>query len=181
MNKQSKSKSCHGNHGENTTPCFLNMLIKTMIKYKPLIIIITFCIILSLIQNGLGTHHFMYSFMGYFFVLLSLFKFFDLKGFVEGFSTYDLITMRFQAYGYSYPFIEFFIGLAYLARFEPLLTNWITVIVMTVSGMGVLKTILAGQKFKCACLGTILNVPLSTVSILENFGMAMMAAYKLYF
>ena len=49
------------------------------------------------------------------------------------------------------------------------------------SGVGVLKSILSGQKIKCACLGTVLNVPLSTVSVLENFGMGAMAAYKLFF
>ena len=40
---------------------------------------------------------------------------------------------------------------------------------------------MSGQKIKCACLGTVLNVPLSAVSILENFVMAAMAAYQLYY
>jgi hypothetical protein len=117
--------------------------------------------------------------MGYFFILLSLFKFFDLNGFVEGFQTYDLITKRFQPYGYLYPFIEFGLGIAYLTQFNLFTVNWITLIIMLVSGTGVLKSILSGQKIKCACLGTALNVPLSTVSVLENFGMGAMAAYKL--
>ncbi len=117
----------------------------------------------------------MYSFMGYFFTFLSLFKFFNLKEFVEGFATYDLITKRFRVYGYAYPFIEFFLGAAYLSNHNLFLINWVTVVVMTVNGMGVLKSILSGQKIKCACLGTVLTVPLSTVSILENFGMSAMA------
>jgi hypothetical protein len=119
--------------------------------------------------------------MGYFFIFLSLFKFFDLKGFVDGFETYDLITKRFKAYGYLYPFIEFGLGVAYLAQINLFTVNWITLIIMLVSGAGVLKSILSGQKIKCACLGTVLNVPLSTVSVLENFGMGTMAAYKLFF
>jgi hypothetical protein len=73
------------------------------------------------------------------------------------------------------------LGLAYLGQYNLLMINWMTLIVMTISGVGVLKSILSGQKVKCACLGTILNVPLSTISILENFGMSMMAAYKLNF
>jgi hypothetical protein len=51
--------------------------------------------------------------------------------------------------------------------------------VMALSGAGVLNSVLSGQKLKCACLGTVLNVSLSTVSLLENFGMGAMAAYNL--
>ncbi|MBA3813671.1 MAG: hypothetical protein H0X26_04155 [Alphaproteobacteria bacterium] len=152
-------------------------------NYKPLIIIFIFCIVLSWVQNNLETHPFetmMHSFMGYFFIFLSLFKFFDLKGFVDGFSTYDLIAKRVRVYGYAYPFIEFFLGIAYLAKIDPFLINWVTLVVMTVSGIGVLKSVLSGQKIKCACLGTVLNVPLGTISIFENFGMGAMAAYSLY-
>lgn len=153
---------------------------KKWTDYKPLIIIVTFCLILSLAQNQFDIFHpesLMCSFMGYFFVFLSLFKFFDLKGFVEGFSTYDLITQRAPFYGYAYPFIEFFLGLAYLTNFQLVAINLITVVVMGISGVGVLKSILSGQKVKCACLGTILNVPLGTISVFENFGMGAMAAY----
>ena len=89
--------------------------------------------------------------------------------------------MRIRGYGYSYPFIEFSLGAAYLLQYNIVLLNLITLIVMLVSGAGVLKSILSGQKIKCACLGTVLNVPLSTVSVLENFGMGAMAAYKLFF
>lgn len=148
--------------------------------YKPLVITVVFCIILSTIEsNHFDAEKLMYNFMGHFFIFLSMFKFFDLNGFVEGFSTYDLITARIRWYGYLYPFIEFSLGTAYLIQLNLLVVNIITLIVMSVSGAGVLKTILSGQKIKCACLGTVLNVPLSTVSVLENFGMGAMAAYKL--
>jgi hypothetical protein len=50
---------------------------------------------------------------------------------------------------------------------------------MAISGAGVIKSILSGQKLKCACLGTSLNVPLSMVSVIENVGMGAMAAYQL--
>ncbi len=162
----------------------LRVLKEKWVTYKPLIIILIFCSVMSLSYNAFVSHPFeafMSSFMGFFFVFLSLFKFFDLKSFVDGFATYDLITKRFRAYGYAYPFIEFFLGLMYLIQFDPFLTNGITVVVMTVNGIGVLKSISSGKSIKCACLGTVLDVPLSTVSVLENFGMGTMAAYKLAF
>lgn len=173
---------CHSAQGERKKTFVIKILEEKWKNYKPLIIIFIFCIVISLVQNNFVIHPFwdvMHSFMGYFFIFLSLFKFFDLKGFVEGFSTYDLITKRFRIYGYAYPFIEFFLGLAYLAKFDLFLINWVTVVVMTVSGIGVLKSVISGQKIKCACLGTVLNVPLGTISIFENFGMGAMAAYSI--
>lgn len=181
MDRQSKSLKCHLAPEERAAPGPLKALVKIGITYKPLIIILLFCGFLSALHSDFAVHHFMDSFMGYFFIFLALFKFFDLKGFVDGFSTYDLITKRLRAYGYAYPFIEFCLGIAYLIKFDPFLINWITVVVMTVSGSGVLKSVYSGQKPKCACLGTVLNVPLSTVSVLENFGMGGMAAYQLIF
>lgn len=174
------------NHCDNNgrkNPSFSKILKEKWKNYKPLIIIFIFCIVLSWIQNNLENQQvesMMHSFMGYFFIFLSLFKFFDLKGFVDGFSTYDLIAKRVRVYGYAYPFIEFFLGIAYLTKVDLFLTNWVTVVIMTVSGLGVLKSVLSGQKIKCACLGTVLNVPLGTISIFENFGMGAMAAYSLY-
>ncbi len=182
MELKTKSKKCHEDHEERKTSCPLHAFIEKWNNYRPLFIILIFCIILSLFQNNLTVYPFepvMHSFMGYFFIFLSLFKFFDLKGFVDGFSTYDLITKRVRTYGYIYPFIEFFLGLAYLTKGDLFLVNFVTVIVMAVSGIGVLKSVFSGQELKCACLGTVLNVPLSTVSILENFGMGAMALMSL--
>lgn len=165
-------------NGTQTT--YIQKILDSISIYKPLIVILIFCMLLSIMQlSSFDTQKFMYNFMGYFFVFLSLFKFFDLKSFVEGFSTYDLITKRVRGYGYFYPFIEFSLGAAYLAQSNLFVVNVITLVIMLISGLGVLKSILSGQKIKCACLGTALNVPLSTVSVLENFGMGAMAVYKL--
>jgi hypothetical protein len=170
-------KNCHSDYEERKDSFFSSFIEKNWKNYKPLIVIFVFCIVLSLLQNNSVAEPAMHSFMGYFFIFLSLFKFFDLKGFVEGFSTYDLIAKRVRIYGYMYPFIEFFLGIAYLVEFDLFIIKWITVVVMTVSGIGVLKSVISGQKIKCACLGTSLNVPLGTISIIENFGMGAMAAF----
>ena len=69
-----------------------------------------------------------------------------MKGFVDGFATYDLINKRFRIYGYSYPFIEFLLGMAYLAQINIFIVNWITLIVMFVSGARVLRSMLSGQE-----------------------------------
>lgn len=149
-------------------------------KYKPLIVILLVCVLFAISQSiNQPIDETMRLFMGYFFVLFAMFKFFDVKGFVDGFSTYDLVTKKFRPYGYIYPWIELALGTAFLVNYRPLETNVITVIVMLISGIGVLKSIFSGSKIKCACLGTTLDVPLTTVSVLESFGMAGMSLYRL--
>jgi hypothetical protein len=174
-----KEESCCHEEPVKNDPFRIGLLKEKWASYKPLIVILIFCILLSLANSSHGYESIMISFMGYFFVFLSLFKFFDLQGFVKGFVTYDLITKHFKPYGYAYPFIELALGLGYIMGVGLIWVNLFTVIVMTVSGAGVIKSILSGEKINCACLGTVLNVPLSTVSILENFGMGAMAAAQL--
>ena len=119
--------------------------------------------------------------MGLFFVNFAMFKLINLQGFADGFAMYDLIAKRSRAYALAFPFIELGLGLMYLAAFLPIMTNILTLIVMLVSGAGVIKAIITGDKhLQCACLGTSLNVPLSTVSVIENFGMASMAIFMLW-
>lgn len=147
-----------------------------MADYKPLIVVVLIALVMAAAQWRPMT-----AFMGYFFVLLSMFKFFDLKGFADGFQMYDIVAKRFRSYAYAYPFIELLLGLGFLSGFWPLLANIITVIVMAISAIGVTQNVLSGSKIKCVCLGTALNVPLSTVSIVENGGMGVMAVLNLFF
>ncbi|MFI4957255.1 MAG: MauE/DoxX family redox-associated membrane protein [Gammaproteobacteria bacterium] len=150
--------------------------------YFPLIVIVVFSALIPLGQKILGhtsSVTLMYGFMGYFLIFLSMFKFFDLPGFVKGFAKYDLVTQKFPVYGYVYPFIELFLGLAYLSHFILFLTSLLTIIVMSIGAVGVFKSLKSGEDIKCACLGTGLNVPLSTVSIVENVGMVVMAVLQI--
>jgi hypothetical protein len=152
-------------------------------RYKPLLVIIATVAFsaaaLALVDGRM--HRFMETFMGLFFVNFAMFKLIDLKGFADGFSMYDLIAKRSRTYALSFPFIELALGLLYLTAFLPMVTNILTLTIMLISGAGVIKAIVTGDKhLQCACLGTTLNVPLSTVSVIENFGMAAMAAFMLW-
>jgi hypothetical protein len=127
--------------------------------YWPLIAMAGVTILASAVLVAAGVP-FMNSFMGLFFVLFALFKFFDLAGFADGFQTYDLVAKKFRAYAFAYPFMELLLGLAYLGGFTPVITYGATVILMSISVAGVINGIASGQKVQCACLGTILKVPL---------------------
>jgi hypothetical protein len=47
---------------------------------------------------------------------------------------------------------------------------------MTVSIIGVLQSVLNKRKIKCACLGAVFNLPMSTVTIIEDLLMIGMSA-----
>lgn len=115
------------------------------------------------------------DFMGFFLVVFSMFKFFDLPGFADGFQKYDLLAKPFRPYAYFYPFIELGLGLAYLAHWRPAAVYTATIAVMAWGALGVVRALAQGLNVRCACLGTVLKVPLSTVALFENIGMAVMA------
>jgi copper chaperone CopZ len=151
--------------------------------YKPLLLVFFFilAIILSpaLVGKEISFSSFMHQFMAGFFIAFSFFKFLDLKGFAESYFSYDIITRKWMPWGYIYPFIEFGLGLAYLLHFEIVITYIVTLVVMSLSIIGVLKSVFNKRKIKCACLGTVFNLPMSTVTIVEDGLMIAMSAIML--
>ncbi len=123
---------------------------------------------------------FMNMLMGLWFVFFSLFKMLDVKGFAEGYSTYDIVAGKWYGWGLIYPFVELALGIAYLSGFQIFYTSLITFVVLSVASIGVILNILEGRKFQCACLGTILKVPLTKISLIEDLAMAGMALIMMY-
>ena len=123
----------------------------------------------------------MNNFMGGFFMAFSFFKFLDLNGFSNSFSTYDIIAKKWKSYGKIYPFIELGLGVAYLLAIHSAITNTICILILTASTIGVIQAVLGKKQIQCACLGTVFNLPMSTVTIIENFTMILMAIFSLIF
>lgn len=119
-------------------------------------------------------------FMIGFFLVFSGFKLMDIKGFAEGYFTYDLLAQRWPGYGYIYPFIELSFGLAMILLPHTRGLLWTELIVMAFSGLGVAIKLAKREKFQCACLGTFLKVPLTKVTLIEDFGMAFLALILLF-
>jgi len=117
----------------------------------------------------------MHHFMGFFLVMFAALKFFDLPKFADGFQMYDLLGHAFRPYALSYPFIELGLGLGYLAHWRPAVLYPTTLLVMAVSATGVIRALTRGLDVRCACMGNILKVPLSTVTLTEDLAMAAMA------
>ena len=122
---------------------------------------------------------FMLDFMGLFFIVFSFFKMLDLKGFPGSFRMYDPVAKRVPLYGWIYPFIETALGLMFLIRFEVEIALIFTIIILGITTFGVTKTLLNKKSIKCACLGTVLNLPMTEATFIENFIMITMAVYML--
>lgn len=116
----------------------------------------------------------MRHFMAGFFLVFSFFKLLDVSAFAMSYSSYDIVARSWMAYGYVYPFIELALGIAYLANVQPWITNLATVIVMGVSTIGVVQSLLARRKIRCACLGAVFNLPMSSITLIEDLLMVAM-------
>jgi len=151
--------------------------------YKPILLIFgyisTITIIVALKQNRVDWMQGMQTFMAGFFLTFSFFKMLNLKGFAESYSMYDIVTKKVKAWGFVYAFIELALGIAYATAFNPLLTNIVTLAVMTISIIGVLQSVFNKRKIQCACLGAVFNLPMSTVTIIEDALMIAMSAVML--
>jgi copper chaperone CopZ len=158
--------------------------------YRPLIIIVGLITLVAIAAGrgstmaGHGSTGFsvmaaMNAFMAGFFLVFGGFKLFDLNGFADAYATYDLLAARWRAYGLLYPFLELALGTAYLFGLWPEATNWATLLLMGFSTLGVVLALRRGQAIRCACLGTSLNLPMSSVTLVEDLAMVTMAVMML--
>lgn len=148
-------------------------------SYYPLILIVTYlggaALAVEVAAGSFDAMRAMRHFMAGFFLVFSFFKLLDLPAFAMAYTQYDVIAQRWRGYGFLYPFVELALGIAYLINRQPVITNIATVALMTIGTIGVLQTILAKRKVKCACLGTAINLPVATVTLIEDAGMGLMA------
>lgn len=153
------------------------------ITYKPLLLIMSyislFSILIPIAQGQYNLMLLMQYFMAGFFITFSFFKLLDLKGFASSYQMYDILAMKIPVWAFIYPFVELFLGIAYAVNFNPVLTNAVTLIVMILSIAGVIRAVTNKRVIKCACLGTVFNLPMTTVTIVEDGLMILMSAAML--
>ncbi len=154
--------------------------------YRPLLLLIAYLLagsVLVQIGHGLGsvnTLDTMRYFMAGFFLAFSFFKLLDIQAFADAYAGYDLLAASWRGWGLAYPFVELGLGVAYLTHWQPLWTHGLTIVVMGFSAIGVIRAVSNGQKIRCACLGAVFNLPMSTVTIVEDLGMVAMAIGMLW-
>jgi hypothetical protein len=150
--------------------------------YIPLILIfagITAATFFTGWLTSLTIENFMRLFMGYFFLVFAGFKIFNLQSFVASYRNYDLLAMRSRGYAYLYPFLELTLAVLFLSGFFLYGASWATLILMAVSIPGVAINVFGDKKIPCACLGNIVKLPLSYVTLFEDALMFLMALFML--
>jgi copper chaperone CopZ len=148
--------------------------------FKPILLIFAYITTIALFA-GFRVSPFdwmkaMNVFMAGFFLTFSFFKMLDLKSFAESYSMYDVIAKRIKSWGFVYAFVELALGILYASGYQPLMTNIITLSVMAISIIGVLQSVLNKRKIRCACLGAVFNLPMTTITIIEDALMIIMSA-----
>ena len=133
-------------------------------SYFPIFLIFGFIagitLLIQITRYSFSWLQWMTHFMAGFFLVFSFFKLMNVKGFAEGYRSYDVVAKQFPAWGYIYPFVELLLGLAFLTGFQPLGTNIAAFLVMGISSIGVIQSLVKKTSFQCACLGTIIKLPL---------------------
>lgn len=155
--------------------------------YKPLLLVVAFIlggVALVQINNdglsaGIDWMLAMNTFMGGFFVVFSFFKLLDVQAFADSYSMYDVLARSWRGWGLVYPFVELALGIAYFTHTAPILTNATTLAVMSLSIVGVIQSRLNKRAIQCACLGAVFNLPMSSVTIIEDGVMIAMSAWML--
>ena len=153
--------------------------------YKPILLIFGYLLFISIMAaRPAGVFNLelaMRVFMSGFFLTFSFFKMLDLPGFADSYAMYDIIARRFRNWGYIYAFIELALGILLAVGFQPFYTNLATMLIMTVSIIGVLQSVLNRRRIQCACLGAVFNLPMSTVTIIEDALMIGMSGAMLFY
>lgn len=151
--------------------------------YKPLFLIITFILGVSiLVQYPLVEFQgdvFMRNFMAGFFIVFSFFKLLNLSGFADSYMMYDMLASKWKTWGYVYPFVELSLGILFLINQWVVTASWLTIIVLGFGLIGVTRSVLSKKKIQCACLGDVFDLPMSSVTIVENTSMIIMSILML--
>jgi hypothetical protein len=144
-----------------------------------LLLIVVFTLLDVLWWRWLAGMDMMLSFMGWWFVIFSFLKFYNLRGFVDGFVSYDIVAAHWRLYGWIYPFLELALALFFLSWVYVLGASVVTVLIMSIGTVWVWHAL--GHKIQCVCIGTFFSLPLTKVTIAENVFMILMAALMIYF
>jgi copper chaperone CopZ len=148
-------------------------------SYKPILLVFAFITGVTLLieagANAFVWERWMRHFMAGFFLVFSFFKLLDLKGFAMNYLSYDIIAKRWMGWGYVYAFIELILGLLFLTNVFPLFANVATFLIMSISVIGVIQSLMAKRRIRCACLGAVFNLPMSTITLIEDALMILMS------
>lgn len=151
-------------------------------QLQPLILILSYITVTSILLHykAWDSKAVMLDFMGLFYIVFSFFKLLDLKGFASSFAMYDPIAKRMTMYGWIYPFIEIVVGVFLLMRIAIPIALGVTLLILGMTTLGVVQVLRNKTTIQCACLGTVLKLPMTEATLIENLIMIIMALLMLF-
>ncbi|MCA9334324.1 hypothetical protein KC963_04710 [Candidatus Saccharibacteria bacterium] len=143
--------------------------------------VIALCATIMAWVLGFDLQIWMEWFMGGFFIIFGSFKLIGYEMFIQMFPMYDPFGSKSRIYTMIYPFIELFLGFLYVANLLPVVREVAVLVIFGVGAWGVSQYIRRdrAEAIKCACLGDIIKLPLSTVTLIEDVLMVVMAGIML--
>lgn len=100
-------------------------------------------------------------------LLLGIVKLYNLSSFVSTFNKYDIIGAHIPLYAYIYPFLEIILGILFIKQSSIKLYIF-TIVFIFINILGVIKGLQSKHKLKCGCMGSLFDLPLSYLTIIEN-------------
>ncbi len=149
--------------------------------YQPLIVMVAAVLIGSATLSWALQLHWMPLFMGLFLLNFAMFKFLDLSGFARSFAMYDIIGKRSALYARAYPFIELALAIGFLSHRYLTIVNGLAACIMAIGLIGIWQNRRSGNQIRCACMGSLIDVPVGSITILENTSMIGMAIGMLFY
>jgi copper chaperone CopZ len=146
--------------------------------YYPLLLVMALIAIVPLATGSFMG--WMMGFMAGFYIVFGAFKLLDVPAFARSYAQYDVVAKRIPVWGYAYPFVELALGFGFLFWLDMRVLSWIALVLSLVGAAGVIQANRSKQNIECACLGTVFKLPMSVVTVIENLGMAAMAAWMLF-
>lgn len=128
---------------------------------------------------GFDAGEWMRWFMGGFFIVFGSFKLIGYEMFIIMFPGYDILAKKYKFYAWAYPFIEVFLGSLYVLNLMSIFRDVSTIAITAIGSIGIISAIRRSGPIQCACLGNVIRLPLSTVTLIEDLGMLIMAVVML--
>lgn len=156
-------------------------LLERIKELTPLLSVILLISLIAGIHQISGTNLMLYmmDWMGVFLLTFGMLKLIDLKGFAEGFISYDIIAKKFTHYGYAFPFIEIGLGVLYLLGYMFMWQNALVLMISLLGMYSAYKVITNKQEIRCVCMGTLFHIPMTWATFAENFLMGIMIIFML--
>lgn len=167
----------------DNNPSLLSNIIEYFSSKKPIVIALFLVAISSLAlqvpNNTFDIDKWFTTYMGLFFMLFSFLKLLNVSGFSMTFKRYDLISKKVPGFSNIYPYIELTLAITFLTQSFLIYANILTLIFMASQSAGVYKSLRNHEQIQCACMGSAISLPLSSLTLIENFIMISMAMYMI--